>query len=359
MSQAIAYAAVINRLTENAIPFFVLPLQAEARIVVAQRGGRIFGPFLNARADSLTWMNDCFVDSAAFQRFLESGDWNLGGERLWIAPEWQYNIGDPDDIFGSYDLPAAVDPGHYALIPQGNSSCILRQTISLNARILHSGTKSLNIQRWIRPSANPLYSLAECDALMQGVRFAGYEHRVRLEEFAQDEIMSEAWIVTQVYPGGEVLIPTYGSAEFADYYEAAGDLQRIQAREVRLKITGDQRYKLGYAAACLSGRFGYLADLPDQLTMLLVRDFPNNPALPYVEGQPPSVGGHSLHIFNDDGGFGGYGELECQGQPIGGLSGYSQAEDNFTLWCFVGQSAHISPIAQKLLGIDLLTGSGV
>ena len=78
MSQRITYRQVIDRLEGNDLPYGTLTLQNGVTIVVSQRGGRIFGPFLaqddGPNSESIFWINDVFADPDAFQEFLDSGD---------------------------------------------------------------------------------------------------------------------------------------------------------------------------------------------------------------------------------------------------------------------------------------------
>jgi hypothetical protein len=86
-----------------------------------------------------------------------------------------------------------------------------------------------------------------------------------------------------------------------------------------------------------------------------VRSFFNNPSAPYAEEPSHSPGrrGHSIHIYNDDGNLGGFGELECNAQTIGGATGRSSSTDQVVLWLYVGSSNKVKEIALHLLGIEI------
>ena len=70
-----------------------MALSGGMSVVVTQRGARIFGPFLSD-GTPLCWINPALADEASFQDFIASGDWNLGGERVWIAPEIENLVSD-------------------------------------------------------------------------------------------------------------------------------------------------------------------------------------------------------------------------------------------------------------------------
>lgn len=152
--------------------------------------------------------------------------------------------------------------------------------------------------------------------------------------------------------------------------DGAGELYHVlpgEAREIhfgnvphlRLNITGQRQYKIGYQSASVTGRMAYHNRLPDGREYLLIRSFFNNPSSIYAEEPPdkPGATGHSVHFYNDGGQFGaggvGFGEMECSGQTIGGRSGRSTSTDTFLLWAYVGAPEAIRRIAHLLLGVKL------
>jgi hypothetical protein len=48
--------------------------------------------------------------------------------------------------------------------------------------------------------------------------------------------------------------------------------------------------------------------------------------------------------------FGGFGELEVQGQTIGGSTGLAHVTDQQIIWLFLGEPANVTAIAGQLLG---------
>lgn len=355
MNNRISYSQVIERLHEHSMPHAVLALQNNVKIVISEWSGRVLGPFLSEDSESVFWTNSALADAASFTAFRESGGIDLGGERMWIAPEIQYNVQDRNNFDGSYRLPAPVDPGQYALSQCGPRLWCLEQDITLQAYNVASGQKRLHIERMLNPAHDPLRGLSRYDELVDGVIFAGYEQTVTLSEAQTDAIASQSWLLIQVNPGGVALIPFTASPEATDYYEPVGALQSIQAHHVRLNITGQQRYKTGYKAACTTGRLGYFNRLAGGRAYLIVRCFFNNPSTIYAEepAHRPGFLGDSIHVYNDSGALGGFGELECAGQTIGGPAGKPTMTDQFLVWLYVGPDAKIDAISRVLLGIEL------
>ena len=352
----VTHDQVLERLEENNLPYGVLPLQNGLSIVITQRGGRILGPYLSQKSEGFFWMSDVWSRPESFREFLKSGNWNLGGDRVWIAPEIQYGVRDRTDYWGTAHQPEEIDPGHYALEKAGPSQWRLAQDMTLSAYNLASGQKQLHLERLIRPVADSLSNVGAYSALIDGVLFAGYEQVVTLTEGQLDDIVSEAWSLIQLNPGGELLIPASPPVEITDYYTPIDEsLYSRHPNHLRLKVTGRRQYKVGLKAAHTFGRLGYFNHLADGRAYLVVRNYFNNPSVPYCEEPDSRVGcrGHSIHVYNDGGQFGGFGELEANLQTIGGETGRSASTDALVLWLYVGASDRVKAIALHLLGIEI------
>jgi len=341
-------------LTGAGLRHAVVPLQNDVTIVVSERGGRVFGPFLTPDTDSLTWSSPALTSAEALTAFLAEDDWNLGGERIWVAPEIQFNVADRTDFWGTLSVPPQMDPGTWSLETVGTTGVALRQAMILRAHNLAEGELSVSLIQRIAAARDPLRDLAGADALLDGVVYAGYHHAVTLAQAAPSDIVAESWDLLALNPGGEILIPASPSAAYTDFFEPIdGDHLTREPKGLRLRITGDRRYKIGLKAAHLFGRLGYRGALPDGRAYLLVRNFYNDPSSPYSEEPANRAGcaGHSVHVYNDGGMFGQFGELEVNGRPIGGDTERVTGTDTFTLWCYVGPPRSVDEIAIHLLGL--------
>jgi hypothetical protein len=353
MNNCITRRQIADRLGENQLDYAILPLQNGLSILIAQPGARIFGPFLTPESESLNWVNGAFASAAEFQACLARGEWNLGGERLWIAPEVQFNVRNRADFWNTLHVPPAMDPGCYQIYRDSPHQLRMEQELDLPAYNLATGLKRLQIQSVVQPVDNPLRQLGTAAGLMEGVTYAGYQQQISVRERTHDTIPAEAWNLLALNPGGTLWIPVLPLVEYSDYFEPVDEThQRIEAGCVRLRISGQRRFKVGYKAAHVYGRAGYLNRMADGGGYLLVRHFTNNPSATYAEEPPhrPGCNGHSLHVYNDGGAFGGFGELECNGQGIGGATGRTASSDTFTLWVFAGAVDGLKVIAGHLLG---------
>lgn len=355
MDNQIDFQTLISRFEENSMPYGVLPFKDGGRLVISQRGGRIFGPFLDEDRPSLFWVNKAFAQPGDFKDFLASGHWNLGGDRIWIAPEIQYNTRDRSNFFGAFHLPEAMDPGNYRLEQTQASQWRLSMDLTLEAYNLASGKKDLHLDRLIQPVEDPLRNLKNYRELIDRVKFYGYEQIVTLEESRQDAIVSEAWSLIQLNPGGRLGIPATPQVEYHDYYLPINDqYMTIHPHYISLKATGDRTYKVGFKSPQVFGRIGYFNELEGGQAYLVVRNFFNNPSGAYTEeiDRIPGMKGFSIHVYNDDGGLGGFTELECNQQAIGSYTGRSKSVDQLVLWIYAGASEKVKAIALTLLGIE-------
>lgn len=275
-------------------------------IAVTQHGGHIFGPFSEQYPEGLFWIPDSIRDKDSYKELIDNKIWNIGGDRVWIAPEIQFNIRDRSRYRESLDTPKTIDPGCFSMVRRQDAIC-LEQSLDL------SGT-------------------------------------------SEENIFAEAWNLLQVRTGGILFIPMYTPVRGTDHYALAGDHEYPVERGICLKPTGDSQYKIAYKSAVLTGRFGYMKESGTEQSYLIVINYPNNPSAMYSEEppQPELAGdtGYSIHIYNDDGKSGGFAEMECNMQTIGRPTGISRSVDRLTTWIFSGSKERLKEAARLLLGYE-------
>jgi hypothetical protein len=353
-----SYRTAVQRLDEHGIGHRTVVLQDSSLLLISQRGARLYGPFRSETDASENWMPEAFRSAEAFAALITSQHWNIGGERVWIGPEIQYMIPVRSDYWGSYDLPAAMDPGEHSW-EAGDGGDTLTRRNTLQGYNLGSGQVDLDVRISVTPAAHPLRFTRAYGEGVSDVRFAGYTQRVELTWAGGAPLLSESWNLAQVRPGGQALISANPLVEVTDYYEPSADFVDVTPGAVRARITGDRRYKIGVKAPHVSGRVGYFRDGAGDESSLLVRNFANDPSSVYAEEPDFSEGvlGDSIHLYNDDGALGGFGELEARGRTIGGATGRRSVADEFTSWWFFGTPAELEPIALQLLGVSLETAN--
>jgi hypothetical protein len=355
MKTKVTAAAFLEALGSSGLHYARMHLSDGYFIIVTEYWGKIFGPFKDNDDAGALWLSDKVTDPSAFQAMVAEGDWCIGGDRVWLAPEVQYNITDrfaeQDDA--EYRLPAQIDPGNYALDRSGESEITLAQHMEVPLYNTASGTKKLRLVRSITPLSNPLRNTADARPSTREVSFSGYTQEVVLTDLTPDKAMTEMWNLIQLHPGGTVLVPTAGKVVYQNYYEPiARSLFRLAEKAAFFKITGADKYKVGLRAIGVFGRIGYYIGDGHGMAQLIVRCFNNNPSFFYIDepiNRPGSVG-DSVQIYNDDGGLGGFGEIEVHGCAVGGGTGKTVSRDVLDLWCFAGPEDHIREIAYQIFG---------
>jgi hypothetical protein len=371
-------ATVIARLGESEIPHEILTVGPGASIIVSSYGGRVYGPFFGDDV-SENWIPEAFSSADAFAELIGSGFWNVGGERVWVGPEIAFMIPQRDDYWGSYTMPPSIDPGVHTIERDGDS-IVLRRTATLESFVEPTGTTVIDVEIRVRAAQHPLRHLRGPFAHAATASFAGYTSEVTITQTSALPILAESWNLTQIPAGGIALVSTVPQAQVTDYYEPVGVLLQHITGGVAVKITGANRFKLGFAAPHVFGRVGYLTAGADGSATFLLRNSLSDPAAEYSEEPDFAVGhrGDPIHIYNDDGGLGGFAELEARGRPVsgrpvsgrpvsgqpvsgqpvsgtggtGGSDAPTTSTDAVTSWWFRGERTAVFGIARSLTGID-------
>lgn len=344
----IQFGQVLARFEESNISHAVLPIAPKVSVIICDRGARVYGPFFDS-GESMCWIPAAFASRANFGELVESGHWNIGGDRLWFGPEIQYMIQDRQDYWGTYKLPREMDPGNYTLHAHGGY-VELAQNMVLSGYNTQPGHSDLHVSVRVGAASNPLINHPDHGELMDRVTFGGYRQVVDLEDQSGSALPTESWTLVQVNPGGRMIVPMSGKPFATDYYEPVNDFMATRPGRAEVAVTGANRFKIGFSATQVLGRIGYLRG-EDGKGSLLVREFRNDPTATYFE-EPDFMPGHrgdSVHIYNDDGGLGGFGEMEVRGRSIGRGTGRSSTTDEFTLWAFSGPLPAIEAVADTLL----------
>jgi hypothetical protein len=344
-------ATVLARLAEHSIPAHILDLQGGARLVVSALGGRVYGPFFD---DGIAenWLPGAFGDAASFAELVRSGTWNVGGDRWWVGPEIAYMIPDRADYWGSYTMPPDVDPGFPSLRVDGEAVTLDRE-MALTAFTEPRGTVTLTLTQEIRPEPSPLRHLRGVD-LGTTTRYAGYSQLVTTRRTGGDALLVESWNLAQVRTPGEAIIPTTVSpAQVTDYYEPVAEHLSQKDRGAVVHLSGHDRFKIGFAAPHTTGRVGFVRADGEGIVHLVIRCAAVDPSAEYAE-EPDfdDVRGDPLHLYDDDGGLGGFAELESRGRTFGGANSESESVDRVTTWWFVGPAGEINVISRTLLGLS-------
>ncbi len=233
------------------------------------------------------------------------GDWNVGGDRLWVSPELAWNWKTLKKVdFTKHSVPKAMDPGKWRLEEYGKGYCRVKRDAVL--RHLHRKGK-------VRLTLARHYTLLEgLDAPLFRKCVA---YRTDDELRVRSGIPGQAvglWSLAQVPAGGTLYIPCRGRASYRDYFTPAPKrLRRKQGHILCFDITGRDQYKIGVSPSMACGTFAYARRSGTSYLVLLRRFFPQ-PWREYcdVPMSDRSSGGDAVQAYNDGGDFGGFGEME-------------------------------------------------
>ena len=234
-----------------------------------------------------------------------SGNWNPGGDRLWIGPEsdWSWQTLDELD-FDQYELQDELDSGDWTVEAAGETCCRVRREVAL--RHQHNGSTT-------RFSLTRSFESLRIESPTLFDRYVAYQTDSALTLLdAPEGQRVDLWSIVQLPAGGKVHIGCHGTPEFRDYFTPI-DADHWTAGEQMLScnITGDAQYKVGVSPDAATGRMAYARKI-DEGTIVIYRQFYPQAWRPYCDTPllERESQGDAAQAFNDDGAFGGFGEME-------------------------------------------------
>jgi hypothetical protein len=148
-----------------------------------------------------------------------------------------------------------------------------------------------------------------------------------------------------------LFVPTYARSTPKVYFGAVGpeDLHVTEAM-VHWRMRGDGEHKIGLRAVATTGRAGYLHTAAGRWN-LVVRNFPVNPSLEYVDvpWSDPGDFGYSVQACSIKSGLGVFSELEHHA-PSTGTAPPWKSEDLSQVWAYRGGFDEVRQVAATLLG---------
>lgn len=282
-----------------------LPLADGAYLLATDHGGRIYGPLSDA-IDSPDW----WPEPDELSRCLQANTWNIGGERVWLAPEAFFNYTDATRIIETYAVSPALDPARWTVTatPTG-------LTLHLVLDMPLAGTHSvigIRITRNIQPLPDRM----------------GYSQEVTVAQTSGDPLPIVPWLIRQVVPGGEAFMDAVAGASGDTVFGDAPPAAIAPASDQwRVAFSGTGFFKTIYRCESLhDGSISYVSprasgmrSLTITARMVAAEDYPES--LPGAPGKR----GHCASLFYDSGQFGAYGEIEIYGHRREEGTGYLEA----------------------------------
>ncbi|WP_422479077.1 hypothetical protein [Pleomorphochaeta sp. DL1XJH-081] len=342
-----------QRLREANLSFAELPISQDSTILIVELGGRILGPFSGINKRSVLWMPSWWNTSESWKEAIIRKEWNIGGERLWVAPEIQYCITDRFNPTLSYKLPAEMDPGEYHITRPRASLINLEAKMKLKALHYSPPDQQISVGRKVEPAKNPLRNLYQRDLLMKGIQYSGYKHSIQLRIESPDPCLSEAWSIMQVRQGGISILPTFGKPQIGWYYHPEPtSLIEFEKSPMLVHHCEQKLFKIGIHSTSLTGRAGYLHNADGtNPPYLIIRNYRVSPSSEYCE-EPftsPGENGYACHLYNSGNPKERFGEIECHGNAMGGSSEEDTSSLTLETWFFEGNYMQLEMIAHQLL----------
>lgn len=278
----------------------------------------------------------------------------VGGDRLWLGPEIAYMWMDLKqariDAAKTNTLDPQMDPGGWQV--EAEREGLLRLTTSMSLT-------DHRTRRRIDLDVTRQFSLA---AAPQGLPPSVRAFAFTIENSAtlgggDDGAVASLWDLLQLPARGTLVCPIAKPVTAPrSYYSPFGEKHvQVDSRAVRFLIDGRRQIKMGLPPEVTNGRMGYHRPIGDGACFIF-RTFTPQPREPYVDlprDSDETFGGDCLQAYNDDGRFGGFGEMEYH-EPavVAGRSPVTRTGRCET--CVMhGPGGEVLAVAERLLGVPV------
>ena len=232
------------------------------------------------------------------------GDWNVGGDRLWLSPEadWfhQYEGGKAT----SYEVPKTLDPGTWSQRVCTKQVCEWEQLARLkNQRQNNFLEVSLRRRITLLPDVSHAH-------FTRSLAYATDDSATILTGIPEQQI--GFWSLIQVPSGGQAYVGTRGAAAGRDYFNLIPESERsVTERYVRFEFAGKKSFKVGVSPEAATGTFLYVRPASNGDYVGIVRRFFCQPWRGYCDAPLTAEGqGDAVQVYCDDGTLGAFGEIE-------------------------------------------------
>jgi len=346
------------RIMEKRTSVAILGDEAGALLVIApEYGGKVVALGLDGlQGKNLIWPNPSLAKDEFWTG--ETRNWNIGGARSWISPEATFYLDKQQNWF----VPEAMDPGHYTLDAREANRIVCSNDFEIT-NVLNQAYH-LKLVRSIELLTNPPEELAP------GVRFVGMKFTHELHNLSDVTVGKDIehvglWSLIQLDTAGTMIIPitqdsSHNNITVRDY--GPKNFNTVPPERLSLgndwasvKIDGKFRCKLGIAPWAARNGIAYLSyKQGSDDGILYLKQFDEDPAGLYLDRpwERDYDYGDAIQMYNDDGRFGGFCEIECHG-PAKDLEPSEKLEQTVTLSVYVGKLDLLKAIAGEKLDVNM------
>lgn len=354
MNSTLTYAEIVDSLSRARVP--VRHLHGPGHVAITLAAGRVVAMAVDCDGPSLLWSNPTLGDAELIRNHPERAAGNLGGDRLWFAPELDYFWdGVPDwHHFSNYQVPPELDPGSYEFVDTGPNAISLRADIRVPNRAT-GNTIEFTVERTICMAAPPI---GLKDGAYGDVKYVGIKtfHRVELDPSTTTGRL-DLWHLLQVPPGSLLIVPLKSDEQARSdaplLYCGSPAWSRINDC-ILWRCLGTRGTKFGLSSTVLTGRTGVIRSIAPEQLCLIVREFSVSPRACYGDHpyDTPRTD-QALQIWDGL----GFGELEHHSPMLSAEHGQHSLQESDYLWAFTGTTHSIRALAIDLLGTEDFTNA--
>ena len=343
---------------EKHTPILVLGDKAGTMLAIApEYGGKVVALAVDGlQGKNLIWPNPNIATKEFWTG--EKLDWNIGGARSWISPEADFYLDKDQNWF----VPDIMDPGNYKLEKQNAKKVVCSNEFEIQN--VKDQQYHLKLVRSVELLDTPPEGMAG------GLKYVGLKFTHELYNLSEVTVGKDVehvglWSLIQLDTAGTMIIPItknpgYNNVTVRDYGPKNFNTvppERMAMGEdwMTVKIDGRFRCKLGIAPWAARNGIAYLSYKQDSDEgILYLKEFEVDPTGLYLDRpwERPFDYGDAIQMYNDDGRFGGFCEIECHG-PTKELAPNEKLEHTVTLSVVVGNLEKLKEIAGEKLGVDM------
>jgi hypothetical protein len=328
----------VRSLNALGIEFKVLESGTDGAALLLPEYGRILGLWTYWRGENAFWVNPDFFLS--LQIGAKQTEWvNPGGDRMWLYPESEFFVPDPERPAESYAVPHALDPGAFSLSQEKETHRMENQgslwAYGAGARIGFKITRRVRVygERELADLWGTTY-----------LRQAGYEEETVLE-VKDSPIAAGLWSATYLRTGGFARLPVH--AHWADMPAGLppGMVERSDGC-VSVDCRGDKPIRLWLDAVESKSRGAFIIDNEESgRSTLVLKEFEKASAAHYAR----ESGGRSTVLGFSCAGFHARScELDFRSAATGGPMGKKKVVWKTSTWAFSGRSEEVRVLLARL-----------